>query len=338
MKILFHEIPIDQIILTLAVKENTLSMLALYIAAAQELGFSTDQLAIHIQTGAIKNRNSINDIALLFTVLNYCRKHLKRFQSVMFTGSGLQEAGLSIEKELAYTLSYAKAYLNDALIKGDTIESVAPQISFHWSIGAATYNEIAKMRSARMLWAKIVASYQPKNFKELGMKAHCSLSKRTFTANDSHSNLVRATFETITAVLGGMQSLDTHSAINGATLQHFLQEETKICQTVDPLGGSYYLESLTEELTKKAWLHIEALELKESLLYLLTTALEETAKETKDLSQIFVHQRDEIKTVTALSNLQEAVEAQKEDVLIYAIIAATQRATLTEINHILQHA
>lgn len=277
MKILFDQIPLDQISVSMTMNGAVLPILAFYIVAAEEQGVDIRQLSGTIQNDILKEfmvRNtyiypptaSMRIIADIFT---YCAEHMPKFNSISISGYHIHEAGGPADLELAYTIADGLEYVKTGLDAGLLIDDFAPRLSFFWAIGMNYFMEIAKLRAARFLWSAYIAAYQPKNPKSLMLRTHCQTSGWSLTEQLPYNNIARTTIEATAAVLGGTQSLHTNSLDEAIALptdfsakiaretQKYLQSKTDLCNIVDPYGGSYYVEYLTEQLIKKAKVHIE---------------------------------------------------------------------------------
>lgn len=280
MKILFDGIPLDKMSVSMTMNGAVLPILAFYIVAAQEQGVALEQLSGTIQNDILKEfmvRNtyiyppapSMNIIADIF---EYTSKCMPKFNSISISGYHMQEAGATADIELAYTLADGLEYIRTGLKAGLKIDEFAPRLSFFWGIGMNHFMEIAKLRAARMLWAKLVKQFNPKTDKSLALRTHSQTSGWSLTEQDPFNNVARTTIEAMAAVLGGTQSLHTNALDEAIALptdfsariarntQIFIQEETKVTKTVDPWAGSYYVESLTNEIVEKAWLLLEEVE------------------------------------------------------------------------------
>lgn len=273
MKILFDGIPLDKMSVSMTMNGAVLPIMAFYIAAAEEQGASLEQLAGTIQNDILKEfmvRNTYiypptPSMQIVADIFEYTSKYMPKFNSISISGYHMQEAGATADIELAYTLADGLEYIRTGLKTGLDIDSFAPRLSFFWAIGMNHFMEIAKLRAGRMLWAKLVKQFGPKNEKSLALRTHCQTSGWSLTEQDPFNNIARTTIEAAAAVFGGTQSLHTNALDEAIALptdfsariarntQIFLQEETKITKTVDPWGGSYYVESLTDEIAKKAW-------------------------------------------------------------------------------------
>ncbi len=280
MKILFDGIPLDKMSVSMTMNGAVLPVMAFYIVAAEEQGVSPDQLAGTIQNDILKEfmvRNTYiyppaPSIQIIADIFEFTSNHMPRFNSISISGYHMQEAGATAELELAYTLADGLEYIRTGLKAGLAIDQFAPRLSFFWAIGMNHFMEIAKMRAGRMLWAKIVKQFDPKNAKSLALRTHCQTSGWSLTEQDPFNNIARTAIEAAAAAFGGTQSLHTNALDEAIALptdfsariarntQIFLQEETKITKTVDPWAGSYYVEHLTDEIAKKAWTLIEETE------------------------------------------------------------------------------
>lgn len=280
MKILFDQIPLDKMSVSMTMNGAVLPIMAFYIVAAEEQGVKPIQLAGTIQNDILKEfmvRNTYiyppkPSMRIVSDIFAYTAKEMPKFNSISVSGYHMQEAGATAEIELAYTLADGLEYLRAGLNAGMKIDEFAPRISFFWAIGMNHFIEIAKLRAARMLWAKLVNTFQPKDEKSLTLRTHCQTSGWSLTGQDPFNNVSRTCIEAAAAVFGGTQSLHTNALDEAIALptdfsariarntQIYLQEETYITNTVDPWAGSYYIESLTGELAKKAWALIEEVE------------------------------------------------------------------------------
>jgi methylmalonyl-CoA mutase len=273
MKVLFDQIPLDQMSVSMTMNGAVIPVMAFFIVAAQEQGFSPEQLSGTIQNDILKEfmvRNTYiyppgPSMRIVGDIFAYASRFMPRFNSISISGYHMHEAGAPAHIELAYTLADGLEYIRTGISAGIDIDEFAPRLSFFWGIGMNHFMEIAKMRAARMLWAKIVAKFDAKNPKSLMLRTHCQTSGYSLTEQDPFNNVARTTIEAISAVLGHTQSLHTNSFDEAIALptdfsariarntQLFLQYETDLCKAVDPWGGSYYVESLTGQLAEKAW-------------------------------------------------------------------------------------
>jgi len=280
MKVLFDQIPLDQMSVSMTMNGAVLPIMAFYIVAAEEQGVTPEQLAGTIQNDILKEfmvRNTYiyppaPSMRIIGDIFAYASRFMPKFNSISISGYHMHEAGAPAHIELAYTLADGLEYLHTGLAAGMDIDGFAPRLSFFWGIGMNHFMEIAKMRAGRLLWAKIVNQFGPKNSKSLALRTHCQTSGWSLTEQDPFNNVARTTIEAMAAALGHTQSLHTNSLDEAIALptdfsariarntQLYLQYETDICRVVDPWGGSYYVEYLTKELTEKAWALIEEVE------------------------------------------------------------------------------
>lgn len=280
MKILFDDIPLDKMSVSMTMNGAVLPILAFYIVAAQEQGVGLEELSGTIQNDILKEfmvRNTYiypptPSMQIIADIFEYTSQKMPKFNSISISGYHMQEAGATADIELAYTLADGLEYIRTGLKAGLKIDDFAPRLSFFWGIGMNHFMEIAKLRAGRMLWAKIVKQFQPKNEKSLALRTHCQTSGWSLTEQDPFNNVARTTIEAMAAVLGGTQSLHTNALDEAIALptdfsariarntQLFIQKETKVTKTVDPWAGSYYVEKLTEELAEKAWILLEEVE------------------------------------------------------------------------------
>ncbi len=280
MKILFDSIPLDKMSVSMTMNGAVLPIMAFYIVAAQEQGVDTQALSGTIQNDILKEfmvRNTYiyppqPSMRIISDIFEYTSKNMPRFNSISISGYHMYEAGATSDIELAYTLADGLEYVRKGLAAGMDIDTFAPRLSFFWAIGMNHFMEIAKMRAARMLWAKMIQQFNPKNTKSLALRTHCQTSGWSLTEQDPFNNVARTAIEASAAAFGGTQSLHTNALDEAIALptdfsariarntQLFLQEETGITKTVDPWAGSYYVESLTDQIAHKAWELIEEVE------------------------------------------------------------------------------
>ncbi|WP_341216840.1 methylmalonyl-CoA mutase [uncultured Wocania sp.] len=280
MKILFDQIPLDKMSVSMTMNGAVLPIMAFYIVAAEEQGVKPEQLAGTIQNDILKEfmvRNTYiypptPSMKIISDIFEFTSKSMPKFNSISISGYHMQEAGATCDIELAYTLADGLEYIRKGLDAGMDIDTFAPRLSFFWAIGMNHFMEIAKMRAARMLWAKLVKQFNPKNEKSLALRTHCQTSGWSLTEQDPFNNVARTTIEATAAAFGGTQSLHTNALDEAIALptdfsariarntQIFLQEETKITKTVDPWAGSFYVEKLTHDIAQKAWTLIEEVE------------------------------------------------------------------------------
>lgn len=280
MKILFDQIPLDKMSVSMTMNGAVLPIMAFYIVAAQEQGVKQEYLSGTIQNDILKEfmvRNTYiypptPSMKIISDIFEYTSKTMPKFNSISISGYHMQEAGATCDIELAYTLADGLEYIRKGLAAGMDIDTFAPRLSFFWAIGMNHFMEIAKMRAARMLWAKLVSKFNPKNKKSLALRTHCQTSGWSLTEQDPFNNVARTTIEAAAAAFGGTQSLHTNALDEAIALptdfsariarntQIYLQEETHITKTVDPWAGSYYVEKLTHDIAQKAWQLIQEIE------------------------------------------------------------------------------
>ncbi len=280
MKILFDGIPLDRVSVSMTMNGAVLPVLAGYVVAAEEQGVRQDQLSGTIQNDILKEfmvRNTYiyppePSMRIVGDIIEYTAKNMPKFNSISISGYHMQEAGANQALELAFTLADGKEYVKTALAKGLDVDEFAGRLSFFWAIGMNFYLEIAKMRAARLLWARIMKDFGARQPKSLMLRTHCQTSGWSLTEQDPYNNVVRTTIEALAAVFGGTQSLHTNSFDEAIALptefsariarntQLIIQEETHITSVVDPWGGSYMMESLTQQMADKAWAIIEEVE------------------------------------------------------------------------------
>lgn len=280
MKILFNEIPLDKMSVSMTMNGAVLPIMAFYIVAAEEQGVSAEQLSGTIQNDILKEymvRNTYiyppeTSMRIIADIFEYTSKKMPKFNCISVSGYHMQEAGATADIEVGYTLADGLEYIRAGIKAGLNIDDFAPRISFFWGIGKNFFMEIAKMRAARVLWAKIIKQFNPKDSKSMALRAHSQTSGWSLTEQDPFNNVVRTCVEAMAAAMGHTQSLHTNSLDEAIALptdfsariarntQLFLQDETGICSTVDPWGGSNYVESLTDSLIQKSWEHIQEIE------------------------------------------------------------------------------
>ena len=280
MKILFNNIDLGKMSVSMTMNGAVLPIMAFYIIAAEEQGVKFDSLAGTIQNDILKEfmvRNTFiyppkPSMRIIADIFKYTTKYMPKFNSISISGYHMQEAGATLDLELAYTLADGMEYLKKGIEAGLTIDEFAPRLSFFWASGMNHFMEIAKMRAGRMLWAKIVKKFNPKNVKSMKLRTHTQTSGWSLTEQDPFNNVARTAIEALSAGLGHTQSLHTNALDEAIALptdfsariarntQIFLQAETDICKSVDPWAGSYYLENLTKEIAERAWKHIEEIE------------------------------------------------------------------------------
>ena len=280
MEILFDQIPLDKMSVSMTMNGAVLPIMAFYIAAAKKQGVSLDQLSGTIQNDILKEfmvRNTyiyppLPSMKIIGDIFEYTTQNMPKFNSISISGYHMQEAGATADIELAYTLADGLEYIRTGLKSGLKIDEFAPRLSFFWAVGMNHFMEIAKMRAARMLWAKIIKQFNPKNPKSMALRTHSQTSGWSLSEQDPFNNVARTCIEAMAAGLGGTQSLHTNALDEAIALptdfsariarntQIYIQEETQITKSVDPWAGSFYVEYLTEEIAKKAWKLIEEVE------------------------------------------------------------------------------
>ncbi|MCM3586405.1 methylmalonyl-CoA mutase [Mesobacillus maritimus] len=280
MKILFDGIPLDQMSVSMTMNGAVLPIMAFYIVTAEEQGVAQEKLAGTIQNDILKEymvRNTYiyppeMSMKIIADIFEYTSKFMPKFNSISISGYHMQEAGAPADIELAYTLADGLEYVRTGLKAGIDIDSFAPRLSFFWAIGMNYFMEVAKMRAARQIWAKMMKTFEPKNPKSMALRTHSQTSGWSLTEQDPYNNVIRTLIEAHAAAMGHTQSLHTNALDEAIALptdfsariarntQLFLQEESGITNVIDPWGGSYYVETLTKELVERAWTHIEEIE------------------------------------------------------------------------------
>lgn len=280
MKVLFDRIPLNKMSVSMTMNGAVLPIMAFYIVAALEQGARLDELSGTIQNDILKEfmvRNTYIyppefSMRIIADIFRFTSEKMPKFNSISISGYHMQEAGATCDIELAYTLADGLEYLRTGIKAGLDIDAFAPRLSFFWAIGMNHFMEIAKMRAARMLWSKIVSDFNPKNPKSLALRTHCQTSGWSLTEQDPYNNVGRTCIEAMAAVLGHTQSLHTNALDEAIALptdfsariarntQIYIQEETQVCRAIDPWAGSYYVESLTNEIVHRAWEHIKEVE------------------------------------------------------------------------------
>ena len=280
MKVLFDQIPLNKMSVSMTMNGAVLPIMAFYIVAGLEQGAKLEEMAGTIQNDILKQfmvRNTYIyppefSMRIIGDIFAYTSKYMPKFNSISISGYHMQEAGATNDIEMAYTLADGLEYLRTGVKAGIPVDNFAPRLSFFWAIGMNHFMEIAKMRAARMIWAKLVKQFEPKNPKSLSLRTHCQTSGWSLTEQDPFNNVARTCIEAMGAALGHTQSLHTNALDEAIALptdfsariarntQIYIQEETNICRSIDPWAGSYYIESLTNELAHKAWGHIQEVE------------------------------------------------------------------------------
>ncbi|MEY2980446.1 MAG: hypothetical protein RL562_673, partial [Planctomycetota bacterium] len=280
MRVLFDGIPLDRVSVSMTMNGAVIPILALFVVAAEEQGTGPDQLTGTIQNDILKEfmvRNTYihppgPSMRIIGDIFAWCAEHMPRFNCISVSGYHMQEAGATADLELAYTLADGLEYLRTGVAAGLDVDRFAPRISFFWAIGMDLFMEVAKLRAARLLWARIVERFGAKDPKSLALRTHCQTSGWSLTEQQPWNNVTRTAIEALGAALGGTQSLHTNSYDEAIALptaqsariarntQLVLQEETELCRIIDPLGGSEHVEKLTHDLAEKAWALIEEIE------------------------------------------------------------------------------
>ncbi len=280
MRTLFDAIPLDQISVSMTMNGAVLPIMALYIVVAKENNIPLDKLSGTIQNDILKEfmvRNTYifspkESMRIISDIFSYCSQHMPKFNPISISGYHMQEAGATQDLELAYTLANGVEYVRAGLKAGIEVDQFAPRLSFFFAIGMNYYMEVAKLRAARILWAKLMSQFKPKNSKSLALRTHCQTSGWSLTAVDVYNNIIRTQLEAFAAAHGHTQSLHTNafdealalpsefSARIARNTQLYIQQETDSCKSIDPWGGSYFIENLTYKLVNKAWEHIQEVE------------------------------------------------------------------------------
>ena len=280
MEILFSGIPLDQMSVSMTMNGAVLPIMAFYILAAEEQGVDKKLLSGTIQNDILKEfmvRNTYiyppeASMRIIGDIFRYTSANMPKFNPISISGYHMQEAGATADIELGYTLADGLEYIRTGIKSGLTVDQFAPRLSFFWGIGKNYFMEVAKMRAARLLWAKIVHQFDPKNPKSMALRTHSQTSGWSLTAQDPFNNVARTCMEAMGAALGHTQSLHTNALDEAIALptdfsariarntQLYIQDETKVCKVIDPWGGSYYVEALTNELVRRAWGHIQEVE------------------------------------------------------------------------------
>lgn len=400
MKILFDQIPLDKMSVSMTMNGAVLPIMAFYIVAAEEQGVSATQLKGTIQNDILKEfmvRNTYiyppsPSIKIIGDIFEFTSQNMPKYNSISISGYHMQEAGATTEIELAYTLANGLEYLKKGLEIGMDIDDFAPRLSFFWGIGMNHFKEIAKLRAARLLWAKIVKQFNPKKTKSMALRTHCQTSGWSLTAQDPFNNITRTCIEAAAAAFGGTQSLHTNALDEAIALptdfsariarntQLYLQKETKIIHTVDPWAGSYYVETLTHQIATEAWSMIQEIEAhggmtkaieagipklkieeaaaikqaridsardiivgvnayqleEEDQLHILEVDNKLVRQQQIDRLNDVKSKRDSQKVKTCLEKISNAAQKNDMNLLVLAIEAARERATLGEISHALE--
>jgi methylmalonyl-CoA mutase len=280
MKLLFDQIPLNEMSVSMTMNGAVIPIMAFYIVAAEEQGVSPDLLSGTIQNDILKEfmvRNTYiyppaQSMRIIADIFNYTAKYMPKFNSISISGYHMHEAGAPADLELAYTLADGLEYIRTGMAAGLAIDEFAPRLSFFWAIGMNHFMEIAKMRAGRLLWAEMIARFNPKSEKSMALRTHCQTSGWSLTEQDPFNNVARTCVEALAAAFGGTQSLHTNALDEAIALptdfsariarntQLYLQDETDICKVIDPWGGSHYVEYLTHQLAERARMHIEEVE------------------------------------------------------------------------------
>ncbi|MBL4837935.1 MAG: methylmalonyl-CoA mutase, partial [Kordiimonadaceae bacterium] len=280
MRTLFDGIPLDQMSVSMTMNGAVLPILALYVVAAEEQGVGPEKLSGTIQNDILKEfmvRNTYifppeSSMRIISDIFAFTSEKMPKYNSISISGYHMQEAGATADLELAYTLADGVEYLRSGIAAGLDVDAFAPRLSFFWAVGMNYFMEVAKMRAARLLWAKLVQEFNPKNAKSLSLRTHCQTSGWSLTAQDVFNNVPRTCIEALAAAHGHTQSLHTNALDEALALptdfsariarntQLFIQQETGTNRVIDPWGGSYYVERLTADLAAKAWAHIQEVE------------------------------------------------------------------------------
>jgi methylmalonyl-CoA mutase len=280
MKILFNQIPLNEMSVSMTMNGAVLPIMAFYIVAAMEQGVKLEELSGTIQNDILKEfmvRNTyiyppLPSMRIIADIFKFTAQNMPKFNSISISGYHMQEAGATADIELAYTLADGVEYIKTGIASGLNIDEFAPRLSFFWAIGMNHFMEIAKMRAARILWAKLVKQFNPKNEKSLALRTHCQTSGWSLTEQDPFNNVARTCVEAMAAAMGGTQSLHTNALDEAIALptdfsakiardtQLYIQKETAITKIIDPWGGSFFVEKLTQELAEKAWQYIKEIE------------------------------------------------------------------------------
>jgi methylmalonyl-CoA mutase len=356
MKILFDQIPLDQMSVSMTMNGAVLPIMAFYIVAAEEQGVTPDKLAGTIQNDILKEfmvRNTYiyppqPSMRIIADIFAYTAQHMPKFNSISISGYHMQEAGATADLELAYTLADGLEYVRAGLAAGMTIDQFAPRLSFFWAIGMNHFMEIAKLRAGRLLWAKLLKQFEPQNPKSLALRTHCQTSGYSLTEQDPFNNVARTAIEALAAALGGTQSLHTNALDEAIALptdfsariarntQLYLQHETDITRVVDPWGGSYYVETLTHELANKAWALIQEVEELGGMAKAIETGLPKLRiEEASARKQARIDSGKEVIVGVnryRLTNEQQAQETQIE--ILDIDNAAVRESQITRLNTI----
>ncbi|KAG1702815.1 Methylmalonyl-CoA mutase [Nymphon striatum] len=357
MKILFDGIPLDEMSVSMTMNGAVVPILASFIVAGEEQGVSRDKLSGTIQNDILKEfmvRNTYiyppePSMRIVADIIEYTSNEMPKFNSISISGYHMQEAGSNLVQELAYTLADGREYVRAALSKGMDVDAFAGRLSFFFCIGMNFFMEAAKLRAARLLWSKIMSEFEPKNPKSLMLRTHCQTSGVSLQEQDPYNNVVRTAFEAMSAVLGGTQSLHTNSFDEAIALptetsariarntQLILQHETGVTKVVDPLAGSYYVESLTQNLVDEAWKLIEEVEAAGGMTKAYDIdilQIDNTAVRKAQIARLerTRKNRDQTACDAALAKLTKVAKTGEGNILEAAVEAARQRASVGEIS------
>ena len=369
MEILFSGIPLDQMSVSMTMNGAVLPVMAFYILAGEEQGVDKKVMAGTIQNDILKEfmvRNTYiyppaTSMRIIGDIFAYTSQYMPKFNSISISGYHMQEAGATADIELGYTLADGLEYIRTGVNAGLHVDQFAPRLSFFWAIGKNYFMEVAKMRAARMLWAKIINSFGSENPKSMALRTHSQTSGWSLTEQDPFNNVARTCMEAMGAALGHTQSLHTNALDEAIALptdfsariarntQLYIQDETKVCKVIDPWGGSYYVEALTDELIRRAWGHIQEIESLGGMAKAIDTGLpkmriEEAAARRQariDSGREAIiginkyrldKDRDEEKVQSCLEAITKATESGEGNLLALALEAARARASLGEIS------
>ena len=372
MKILFKQLPLEQLVVSISISKAVLPILAFYIVAAKEQNIDENLLSGILQIDELTLHNTTMQLPkppmrIISDILDYTNKHLPKFNSISISNYHLQKAGIPLEIELAYTLANGLEYLKAAINNGVDVDSFTTKLSFSWAIGRNHFIEIAKMRAARLLWAKMVKQFNPKNQESLALKVHCQTHNWSSTKQHPFDTITKTTIKTLTAVFGGVQSIDTTNIFNNSNelpkdfsdrialnTQLYIQEETNITNTVDPWAGSSFVEKQTQEIANKTWAVLQEIEkfgginkaIENGILNIqvksdINLSIQEDNKlirrnQLNNLTQLKAS-RNTTEVSEALNNLTACAKNGNGNLLELAIIAAKKRATLGEMSNALEN-
>ena len=343
VKNIFKKKPLDKIPVSINTNDSILAIMAFYIVSAEELGFKLEQLSgiftRDISQVFSKKYKSKLYLKIISDIFEYTNKHIPNFKTLNISNHQENNNKVGTCEELANSLTYGLEFLKTGLKANIDIDTLAPHLSFSWNIGTNYFMEIAKMRAARMLWAKLIKQLNPKNNKSLILRVHYATSNSPLTNERTNNNICKKTVEATAAIFGGTESLNTNTFKEktesttklAKNIHLFLQEETKITKTVDPWAGSYFIEKLTHDITQKTWSLIKTIKNHEDLE---KSSLVEIIKSKLDSKVIQIENHSE-KLQSTLSKLTHAIQTGQGNLLALTIEAARERATLTDINNII---